>query len=153
MMKKKLRLTLPVAALLGMLVDVSAAEFKVYPGAKLDDRATKAATDAAQSAGMHASATIYTAGDAFDKVAAYYRNLGTEYNMPMASGTAGKPKKHEGFELWEAYFIFDGAKDLSASKSWAKVQRPGIGLYPEDLRDIAHMKPRDLTVIVYSQTK
>ncbi len=149
----KVRQSLTVAALLGMLIVVSAAEFKVYPGAKLDERATKAATDAAQGAGMRVSATVYTVGDSFDKVAAYYKNLGSEYNMPMASGTAGQPKRREGFDLREAYFIFDGAKDLSASKSWAKVQRPALGLYPEDLKDPEHMKPLDVTAIVYSQTK
>jgi len=46
------------------------------------------------------------------------------------------------YDLWEAYFIFDGAQDLANSKLWVKVQRPYIG---EDIRDV--------TAIVVSEKK
>ncbi len=64
--------------------------------------------------------------------------------MPRASGTSGKPRKSETFQrdLWEAYFIFDGAKDLMSSKLWVKVQRPYIG---EEVRDV--------TAIIVSEKK
>jgi hypothetical protein len=59
-------------------------------------------------------------------------------------------KLQNGQELKQAYFIFDGAKDLSTSKNWAQVQRPLIGSIDENLqpRDI-----RDVTVINVSQRK
>jgi len=66
-------------------------------------------------------------------VASFYKGMGNEYPMPRASGTSGKPKKGEGYELWEAYFILDGAKDLSSSRLWVKVQRPYIG---EEIRQV-----------------
>ena len=114
-----------------------AGEFKVYPGAKIDERATREGTG-----------TVYTTADPFDKVAAFYKGIGTEYMMPRASGTSGKPKKRGGYDLWEAYFIFDGAKELADSKVWAKVQRPALGLYKEDLDS---GKVRELTVIVLAK--
>jgi hypothetical protein len=113
---------------------IFAAEFKVYPGAKIDEKATKEAQEAASAAKMsNVKATIYTTSDSFQKVAAFYKGIAKEYMMPRASGTSGKPKKYEGYDLWEACFTFDGAKDLSTSKLWIKVQRPYIG---EDIRDV-----------------
>ncbi len=107
---------------------ISAADFKPYPGSKEDAKATKEARDAAVAAGMaDARITIYTTSDSFEKVAGFYKGIGKEYSMPRASGTSGTPKKRPGYDLWEAYFIFDGANDLAASKVWIKVQRPYIG--------------------------
>ncbi|MGQ9638583.1 MAG: hypothetical protein ACUVT6_12465, partial [Thermodesulfobacteriota bacterium] len=76
------------------------------------------------------------------KVSSFYKGIAKEYSMPRASGTSGKPKKYEKYDLYEAFFIFDGAKDLASSKLWVKVQRPYIG---EDVRDI--------TAIVVSEKK
>lgn len=122
---------------------VFASEFKVYPGAKVDEKATKEANEAAQAAKMSkAKATIYTTTDSFSKVCSFYKGIAKEYTMPRASGTTGKPKKYEKYDLWEAYFIFDDAKDLASSKLWVKVQRPYIG---EDVRDV--------TAIVVSEKK
>jgi hypothetical protein len=125
------------SAVLLLASAVGAGEFKVYPGAKLDDKATREGTG-----------TVYTTADPFAKVAAFYKGVGTEYLMPRASGTAGQPKKRGAYELWEAYFIFDGAKQLADSKLWAKVQRPALGLYKEDL-DSGQV--RDVTVIVLAK--
>jgi len=116
---------------------VTAGAFKAYPGAKLDDKATREGTG-----------TVYTTADSFEKVAAFYKGVGTEYMMPRASGTSGKPKKLGAYDLWEAYFILDGAKDLAGSKLWAKVQRPALGLYKEDL---SSGQVRDVTVIVLAK--
>lgn len=122
---------------------VFTAEFKSYPGAKIDEKATKEANEATQAAKMsNVKATIYTTTDSFQKVASFYNRIAKEYTMPRASGTSGKPKKYEKYDLWEAYFIFDGAKDLASSKLWVKVQRPYIG---EDVRDV--------TAIVVSEKK
>lgn len=111
-----------------------AAEFKVYPGAKIDEQATQQSRETARAAKMtNVQSTIYTTSDSFQKVASFYKGMASEYMMPRASGTSGKPKKYEKYDLWEAYFIFDGAKDLASSKLWVKVQRPYIG---EDVKDI-----------------
>lgn len=59
-------------------------------------------------------------------------------------------KLSTGQELKQAYFRFDGAKDLGTSKSWAPVQRPfirsmGPAMEPQDVRDV--------TVITITQKK
>jgi hypothetical protein len=125
------------------LCSAASADFKAYPGAKVDNKATKESNEAALSAGMKGvKSTIYTTSDPFAKVTSFYKGIAKEYSMPMASGTAGKPKKHGKYDLYEAYFIFDGAKDLAGSKLWVKVQRPYIG---EDIRDV--------TAIIVSEKK
>lgn len=122
---------------------VFAADFKPYPGAKVDEMATKESNEAARAAKMsNVKATIYTTKDSFQKVSSFYKGIATEYMMPRSSGTTGKPKKYESYDLYEAFFIFDKAKDLAGSKLWIKVQRPYIG---EDVRDV--------TAIVVSEKK
>jgi hypothetical protein len=37
------------------------------------------------------------------------------------------PELPSGGVLRETYFIFDGAKDITTSKLWIKIQRPYIG--------------------------
>jgi hypothetical protein len=132
-MKKVIYIILPIVFTFSLLF---AAEFKLYPGAKMDEKATKEAQEAALAAKMsNVKATIYTTKDSFQKVASFYKGIAKEHIMPRASGTSGKPRKSDLFEgdLWEAFFIFDGAKDLASSKLWVKVQRPYIG---EDVRDV-----------------
>jgi hypothetical protein len=114
-----------------------AAEFVLYPGATLDEAATKEAMEAAAAAKMTGVKTaIYTTSDAFAKVAKFYQGMGTEYAMPRASGVSGQPKKSAEYDLWEAYFILDGAKGLASSKRWVKVQRPYIGEAVQDVTAI-----------------
>ncbi len=108
-------------------------EFKVYPNAKLDEELTKEANEAAKEVKMNIETLIYTTNDSFQDVCDFYIKIGVEYTMPKASGTKGKPKKYEDYDLYEAFFILDGAKDLSSSKLWIKVQRPYIG---EEIKDI-----------------
>lgn len=109
-------------------------EWKLYPGAKLDEPATQESREAAAAAKMtRVRPTVYTTPDSFAQVCSFYRNIATEFPQPRASGTTGKPKKYETHDLYEAYFIFDGAKDLAGSKLWVKVQRPFIG---EEVRDV-----------------
>lgn len=139
-MKKVIYMILPIVFTCSLLF---AAEFKLYPGAKMDEKATKEAQEAALAAKMsNVKATIYTTQESFQKVASFYKGIAKEHMMPRASGTSGKPKKYEGYDLYEAFFIFDGAKDLSTSKLWVKVQRPYIG---EDVLDV--------TAIVVSEKK
>lgn len=124
-------------------LNADGADFQVYPGAKVDEKATQESREAARAAKMtNVRSTIYTTSDSFEKVASFYKGISKEYSMPRASGTSGKPKKYEKYELWEAFFIFDGAQDLSTSKLWIKVQRPFIG---EEVREV--------TAIVVSERK
>ena len=142
---------------------VFAAEFKLYPGAKIDEKATKEAREGAVASKMSdVKPTIYTTSDSFEKVASFYKGIAKEYMMPRASGTSGKPKKREGYDLWEAYFIFDGAQDLASSKLWIKVQRPYIGsasanIKAEGSKFIAgrpkYEDIRDVTAIVLSEKR
>ncbi len=111
-----------------------AAEFKPYPGARIDEKATGEANEAARAAKMtNVKSTIYTTSDSFEKVSSFYKDIAREVAMPRSSGTAGPPKKYEQYDLWEAYFIFDDAKDLAGSKLWVKIQRPYIG---EEVRNL-----------------
>jgi len=137
--------TTVIISLIGFVLScvAFAADFKLYPGAKIDEKVTKEANESAAVAKMSGTkATIYTTTDSFQKVASFYKGIAKEYAMPRASGTSGKPKKYEKFDLWEAYFILDGAKDLASSKLWVKIQRPLIG-----------DNVRDLTAIVVSEKK
>ncbi len=128
------RYVLAISACLIFGVAANAAEFKAYPGAQIDEKATKEANDAARTANMsNVKATIYTTKDSFQEVSSFYKGIATENMMPRSSGTTGNPKKYGNYELYEAFFIFDGAKDLAGSKLWIKVQRPYIG---EEVRDV-----------------
>ncbi len=113
-----------------------ASQFKVYPGASLDEKATREARELAAQAKQVGKSSIYTTKDSFQKVALFYKELGKELVMPNSSGTQGKPKKKGNYDLYEAYFILDGAQDLGSSKSWVKVQRPYIGDQVRDLTAI-----------------
>ena len=130
------------------IVVVSAADFKVYPGAKIDEKLTKEANDfgaqaAASSKMAVPKATIYTTGDAYEKVYSFYKGVGKEYQMPNVSGT--KNKLPSGKELKYSFFIFDGAKDIVSSKLWVKIQRPYI--------DTDMKEGPDMTYIIVAEKK
>jgi hypothetical protein len=136
-----------VMVFFGIMI-VSAADFKVYPGAKIDEKLTKEANDygakaAASSKMAVPKATIYTTGDAYEKVHSFYKGVGKEYQMPNVSGT--KNTLPSGKELKYSFYIFDGAKDLMSSKLFAKIQRPYIGM---DMKE-----GPDMTYIIVSEKK
>jgi len=133
---------------------VFAAEFKPYPGAKIDEKATKEAQEVAAAAKMsNVKPTIYTTKDPFDKVFAFYSGIAKEYKMPHQK--EGKVKKlPSGQELKEAYFIFDGATDLMNSKLWIKIQRPYIGRAKMGKNfQVEYEDVRDVTAIVASEKR
>jgi hypothetical protein len=127
---RRFALFLVVVGMLLAFVNVPclAQDFKPYTGSKLDDKASSdasAATPGKQS-------EVYTTGDAFDKVYAFYKGLYKEYTM-RSSG----PKLPSGQQIKWAFFIIDGGKDLSSSKYWMKIQRPYVGgVDGKDIRDI-----------------
>ena len=124
-----------------------AAEFKPYPGAKVDEKATK---EARQETGV-TTTTIYTSSDPFDKVHAFYKGIAREYRMPPPEGPFNL---RAGGTLKEAYFIFDEHPDIMSSKNWIKIQRPYLGRMksaltpnPKYVEDI-YEDIRDVTVII-----
>jgi hypothetical protein len=136
---------LPILICLSVATPVFSGEFKVYPGAKVDQQATQELEKAkSQAPGMTAGleASFYATGDSFDKVYAFYKASAREYKMP---GRAGAPRKlSSGQELRQAFFIFDDAEDLAGSKLWIKIQRPYLSLAGET---------RDVTAIAVSRKK
>jgi hypothetical protein len=106
-------------------------DFKRYAGSKLDEKASREASAAAPGK----ESEVYTTGDAFDAVYAFYKSLYKEYTMRSSS-----PKLPSGQQIKWAFFILDGGKDLSSSKHWMKIQRPYVG--GADGKDV-----RDVTVI------
>ena len=127
---------------------VVAQGFKIYPGAtKYTPPDTEQNREMKKALPPGTVATSYVTNDSFEKVVAFYKGFAQEYTMP------GMPKGRKlpsGQELKQTYFIFDGAKDLATSQSWAQVQRPLIGSIDDNLqpRDI-----RDVTVINVSEKK
>ena len=95
-------------------------------------------------------AAYYITNDSFEKVVEFYKGLGKEYSMPYQKKGDKLPS---GQELKEAYFIFDGAKDISESKSWAKIQRPFIGWVELKGGRPEYQDVRDVTAIVLVQKK
>jgi hypothetical protein len=108
-----------------------AQDFKPYTGSKLDETASREASAAAPGK----QSEVYTTGDSFDKVDAFYKGLYKEYTMRSTG-----PKLPSGQQVKWAFFILDGGKDLRSSKYWMKIQRPYVG--GVDAKDI-----RDITVI------
>ncbi len=137
-----------VVALLGAGLSLAYAQPKVFAGAKLDQKATDQARAAAQNdPGL--DVTIYTTDAPFEKVCAYYKGIGKEYQM-LGRRTRKLPT---GQELHDAFFLLDEAKDLASSKSWVKVQRPFIGYAGLAARGSQAADVRDVTAIVVSKRK
>ncbi len=149
-MKRTLHV-LAAAVLVATVRLVGAEGFKPYPGAKLEEKATQAARQEAVKSGMaNMQPAIYLTADTFEKVVAYYKGMAKEYAMP---GRKGSTKLPTGQELKEAYFIFDAADDIAASKLWAKVQRPYIGSIKFAAGAVQYEDVRDVTAIVLAETK
>ncbi|MGQ9638651.1 MAG: hypothetical protein ACUVT6_12815, partial [Thermodesulfobacteriota bacterium] len=80
-MKKVIYIILSIVFIFSSLIFAS--EFKVYPGAKMDEKATKEANEAAQAAKMsNVKAIVYTTADSFQKVSSFYKGIAKEYSMP-----------------------------------------------------------------------
>jgi len=127
---------------------VVAQSFKIYPGATVyTPPDTEENREMKKALPPGTVATSYVTNDSFEKVVAFYKGFAQEYTMP------GMPKGRKlpsGQELKQTYFIFDGAKDLATSRSWAQVQRPLIGSIDDNLQP---REVRDVTVINVSEKK
>ncbi len=143
---KRAHLVWAVAGLL-MWGSAGAADFKPYPGAKIDEEATREAMEALATAKLTGvKVTIYTTPDPFAKVASFYKGMAKECVMPETSGSSGKPVAFEdderSYDLSEAFFVFDGAEDIKDSRLWIKVQRPYVG---EEVREVTAIVVTDKT--------
>ena len=123
------RLFISVAILVASAtVSCLAQQFKNYPGAKQDEKASREASAATPSK----QSEVYTTADGFDKVSEFYRRIYKEYSMPGRGG----PKLPSGQQVQWAFFILDGGKTLADSQYWMKVQRPYVGgADGQDIRD------------------
>lgn len=135
-MQKQVRV---LATLLLTIAVMYAQGFKIYPGAtKYTPPDTTETREMQKLIPPGTEGSHYTTNDSFEKVVAFYKGLGQEYTMPDRMRMHKLPN---GTEVKQVYFIFDGAKDLRSSKSWAQVQRPfilsiGKDMQPQDVRDI-----------------
>jgi hypothetical protein len=151
---KKMMFVLLLSIALVFSIIALAGDFKPYPGAKVDEKATQEANQMAAGSkmGKAPKSTIYTTSDSFQKVFDFYKGMAKEYQMPHQK--EGKVKKlPSGQELKEAYFIFDGASDLMNSKLWIKVQRPYIGRVKMEGFQPKYEDVRDVTTIVVAEQK
>ena len=123
------------------------APFKVYPGARLEDVYGAKPSEAGTKTSSSPKVVIFTTNDLFENVVAFYRGIAREYRVP---GMGRNPVKlSSGQELKEAYFILDGAGDLSASKHWIKIQRPYLDKGRSgDPSYGKYEKVRDVTAII-----
>lgn len=127
---------------LGMATGVSAQGFQVYPGAK---KFTPPSTEKAlQAMPPNATETIYFTNDSFEKVVAFYKDLGKMHTPAFLKNGAKLPN---GQPLKETFFIFDGSTTLTFSNSWAKIQRPYVGAIDLEGATPEYSDVRDVTAI------
>jgi len=130
-----------------------AGQFKVYPGAKVDKKATEEARQlvVGTKLGKGTRTSIYTTGDSFKKVFDFYNGIAKEYKMHWMGGKV--KRLPSGQEIKEAFFIFDGAPDISTSKLWIKIQRPYIGTVKMEGHTVKYGDIRETTTISVSEQK
>jgi hypothetical protein len=109
-----------------------AQEFKLIPGAQLDDKASNEASKTVPGK----ESKVYTTSESFEKVLAFYKSA---YKLDTTMPSAG-PRLPSGQQIQWAFFIIDGGTKLSNSNYWMKIQHPYVG--GTDGKDI-----RDVTVI------
>lgn len=93
---KKVVYVLCFAIIFALSTIAFSSDFKAYPGAKLDAKAsekvTKVNQEMAKASEMTgAKATIYTTNDPFEKVHAFYKGIAKEYKMPGERGVKKLP--------------------------------------------------------------
>ena len=131
-----------------------AGAFKPYPGAQVDERTTEIANlRAAAAPGSPArKTTVYVTPHAYEKVVAYYRNLGREAALPAPPGKPAK-KPPDVKPLRQTYIILDNAPALRLSKRWVKVQSPYGGSIWAEAPKPADQPEQELTGILYVETE
>jgi hypothetical protein len=123
------------AAVLAGLTATTAAEFRLYPGAKSDDWTVKAMSQAKAALPPGTETELYVTPDSYDKVYEFYKGVARETvvggpGLTLPNGTAVR---------W-SFFVLDNGKALADSKLWLKVQRPSV--VDNEMKDV-----RDITSI------
>jgi predicted GNAT family acetyltransferase len=121
---------------------VFAAEFKLYPGAKIDERATSNEQTEVDSvieilnwrikdpASKLSSDRIdvYTTSDSFEKVCIFYKRIGKEIPGPYSRHDTGKvTKTKSGLTAKTTAFTLDGKASIPESNLWVVIERPYLG--------------------------
>jgi hypothetical protein len=134
---------------------VFAGQFKVYPGAKLEEQATKEIQQEEEKMNSpQKTSAVYTTDAAFVKVRDFYKGVAKESSIPGLEGN-------------QTFFIFDDASDIASSKLWIKIQRPfatSAKSEQVDIESLMKMKPgstiqvqteglRDITAIILYEAK
>jgi hypothetical protein len=121
---------------------------------QIDERTTEIANlrAAAAPGSPGRKTTVYVTPHAYDKVVAYYRNLGREAALPAAPGKPAK-KPPEAKPLRQTYIILDNAPALRLSKRWVKVQSPYGGSIWAEAPKSADQPEQELTGILYVETE
>jgi len=143
---------LTILIMLAITAGAAAQGFKPYPGAsKYTPPDTPENREMMKAIPAGTTGTYFTTSDAYDKVVAFYKTVGKEYQMKNMPSSRKLPS---GQELKMTFIIFDGAADLLASKHWAKIQHPFIGeINLKGASGPEYKDIRDLTEIVVTDKK
>jgi hypothetical protein len=115
-----------------------AAEFRAYPGAQRDQQPERLISSDPRSSAAGAQSKLYVTADPFDKVYEFYKAIGAE--GPTLKKLHA-PKLPNGTAVSWAFFMFDGAKSISGSTYWIKIQRPTVlDVDVKDVRDVTSIK-------------
>jgi hypothetical protein len=118
-----------ISLLTGLLITFStlslAQDFKVYSGAKLDDKMSHEASAVVPGK----LSEVYTTSDSLDKVYAFYKGAYKEFSM-----RSNGPTLPSGEQVKWYFFILDGGTTLANSKFWMKIQHPFVN--GADIRNI-----------------
>jgi hypothetical protein len=104
---------------------------KAYPGASEEKELTQKANEAAKSMGSKSKTKVYSSSDDFEKIKKFYAAQpgAKESDLGETAAELAMVKRMlpPGQKLNKAYFIFDGAADISVSHNWVAIQFPLIG--------------------------
>jgi len=124
-MRKSPHILAPALMITAVLAAVVSAAFELYPGAKKPDWAEKlrhsAALEGIQTDAGARDVEIYSTPDAFEKVYAFYKKLGTE--VRGMSSEKGRPGPR-GITVHVGAFTLDGAPTLRESRQCVVITRP-----------------------------
>src|SRR5215469_3094965 len=147
----KARFASTAILLLAVTMVVVGQDFKVYPGAtKYTPPETEEMRAVLKALPPGSQVAYYLTNDSFEKVVTFYKSFAKEYAIP---GRKSAGKLPNGQEIKQDFFIFDGAKDIITSKSWADVQRPYVGSVRMNGMVPEYQDVRDVTAIVFTQKK
>jgi|WetSurMetagenome_2_1015567.scaffolds.fasta_scaffold796264_1 hypothetical protein len=137
-------LTILLSMILVACVALAADNFKLYPGARINEKLTKEANDFYDEMASftitktnNTKVTVYFTEDDFEKVVNFYRTLGKEFSTP---GTRQKIKFESGKELKACEFILDGANDVKNTKLYVTIERPYMNWKFEEGPDLTHIQ-------------